>query len=71
VFVDLIKPIILAMVMGFIVNILNYMISNLYILLFIQIIVGIILYFGGSVIFKIDSFYYITAIIRKQICKEI
>lgn len=68
---DIIPSIVLAVFMGCIVYIINFLKLSIIITLGIQIIVGAIIYILGSIILKIDSYVYIKDILRGLIKKTV
>ena len=64
---DILPGLLLALVMALIVSLVN-LVSISYILkLVIQIPLGILIYIGGSKLFKLDSYTYILDIIKSKI----
>ncbi len=68
---DIIPSIVMAVFMGCIVYIINFLKLSIIITLGIQIIVGAIIYILGSIILKIDSYVYIKDILRGLIKKTV
>ncbi len=73
---DILPSIILAVIMGSLVYLINFIGLPSFITLIIQIIMGGIIYIGLSKLFKIDSFNYILEILKgfrkkgkKNVCK--
>ena len=64
--IDIAPAAILSMIMGIVVWCIEIIPANDAIVLVLQIVVGIVIYVGGSKIFKIDSFDYILGFIRKK-----
>lgn len=62
-FVDIIVPVLLSLPMCLFVYFLPMVISNRLVCLIIQIVLGVVLFFGVSVLFKSESLYYITNIL--------
>ncbi|MDO5558719.1 MAG: lipopolysaccharide biosynthesis protein [Oscillospiraceae bacterium] len=64
---DIMPGMLLAVFMGACVGFIGYLKINTLIVLAIQIVVGILVYVGGSVILKLDSFNYLLGIIKPVI----
>lgn len=62
---DILPSIILSLIMGGLVYLVNFIGLSSLLTLIIQIILGIIIYIGMSIIIKIDSFYYILDFIKE------
>ncbi len=66
----LIKPLLIASFMGFLVFLLTFLpINNYYILLFFQLTTGFVIYILLSIIFKIKEYYYVKEIFKEQMIK--
>lgn len=63
---DIGKSVGLSVFMGGIVYLFTYLSFAKWIILLIQIIIGIIIYVLGSIVLKIDSFYYILDLIKEK-----
>lgn len=63
---DILPSVILAIVMGILVYLVNFLNLPTLITLIIQIILGAIIYIGGAVILKFESFYYVIDILKKS-----
>lgn len=64
---DIMPSIVLAAIMGLCVLLVQMFCSfNAFFILLIQISIGIIIYVGGSVILKLESYYYILGILRRR-----
>lgn len=61
---DVIPSLLTAAVMGCAVYSLQYLIANVWLLFFVQIIAGIVIYGGLSWLFKLESFVYLSATVR-------
>lgn len=61
---DLFPSLIISIIMFIIVYSFNFIDLNIYILLFIQILVGVIIYFGLAYIFKLESLNYMIEILK-------
>lgn len=61
---DLFPSLIISIIMFIIVYSFNFINLNMYILLFIQILVGVIIYFGLAYIFKLESLNYMIEILK-------
>lgn len=66
---DILPSIILAVLMGTVVSFFSLLNLSDIVTIFIQVIVGAIVYLVGSVVFKLDSFYYIVNILKQYIYK--
>lgn len=69
--IDILPILFLSAFMGVLVYLFNFININYYIKITIQIIAGVLIYFVGSVILKIDSFKYIISFISKLRNKKI
>ncbi len=56
----------LAVIMGAIVYCVKYFVGNLYVRLFIQVLVGMAVYTAGAALFKFEAFYYILGILKRR-----
>ena len=63
---DMFPSMLLSFIMAVAVLMVGYIRINLFLTLLIQIIVGVLVYFCGAVLFKIDSLNYILKIIKKD-----
>lgn len=63
---DMFPSMLLSFIMAVAVLMVGYIRINLFLTLLIQIIVGVLVYFCGAVLFKIDSLNYILRIIKKD-----
>ena len=61
---DIMPSIVLSVVMFVIVWLMRVLQLNIIITFILQVIVGIIIYVGGSILFKIDSFAYLFSILK-------
>ena len=61
---DMLPQILLSVAMGAIVYSVQFIDLRSWIILLIQVLVGVIVYFLGSKIFHIDSFDYIVSIVK-------
>ncbi len=68
-FLDLLPAVVLSALMFIVVTIPTYFISNDFVLLGIQIIVGMLVYLLFSILFKIEAYTYIVSIAKKKIVK--
>lgn len=64
---DIIPFIVLSAIMGGVVHIVGTLKGNIYIILFIQIIVGLVVYLLLSVVFKVDCLQYILEFIKGKV----
>lgn len=62
---DIMPSIIMSLVMGFIILSVELFNFGAVITLIVQIILGIIIYIGLSIIFKVDSFYYLLDMVKE------
>ena len=67
---DIIPSLLLSCLMGIIVYYLNLLELNLVILLIIQIIVGFVIYAVGSILFKLEPYFYILNSVKSFINKR-
>ena len=67
---DIAPSICLAMVMAGVVLLMGYLPISKVFLLFLQIIVGGIIYIGLSFLLKVDSFFYLCNIVKGFVRKE-
>ncbi len=61
---DILPSLVFAIFMGLCVYCIKFVISTLWLLLIVQIVVGIIIYLGLCIIFKIESFNYLVNTIK-------
>ena len=64
--VDILPQIILSLVMGIVIMIIKYVISQTMILLIVQVILGAIIYIALYYIFRRDLFNYIIGLVKKK-----
>ena len=62
---DILPSLLLSIFMGIIVNLINVIDLSAVFILLIQVFVGAFIYIAGSIMFKIESFYYILDYIKK------
>ncbi len=67
---DIFEPFMVSLIMLLIVYAMNFIKLNIYILLILQIIVGILLYFGVSCIIKSENLRYIIDTIKTKIGRK-
>ncbi len=67
---DLFPSLIISIIMFIIVYSFNFINLNMYILLIIQILVGVIIYFGLAYIFKLESLNYMIEILKSFLKKK-
>lgn len=67
---DIFEPFMVSLIMLLIVYAMNFIKLNIYILLILQIIVGILLYFGVSYIIKSENLSYIIDTIKTKIGRK-
>lgn len=67
---DMFPQIVMSCVMGIIVYCIQFIGLNSILTLGIQIMLGVIIYIGGSIVFKLESFEYIFGIINKFLKKR-
>ena len=65
-FADMLPILAQAIIMGIIVYCIKYVIANLWIRLFVQIIVGAIVYILEAILFKMEPFYYVLRILKNR-----
>lgn len=68
---DMFPQIVLSCVMGLIVYLIQFIGLNSILTLVIQIMLGMIIYIGGSMLFKLESFEYIWGILNKFLKERI
>lgn len=68
--VDLAPSVILSIIMLITVMLIGRVKLFIYLKLIIQIITAIIIYVGGARLFKVDSYLYLSSIIKKRIIKK-
>lgn len=66
---DMVPPVLLAVVMGLITYSVMFLNLNSVLTLVIQLVVGVVVYFLGSVVFKFDSFYYLVSLAKDYLKK--
>lgn len=62
---DILPSLLISLTMGGIVNLFNFLNMTAWKILLIQIIVGLLIYVGLSIIFKLESFQYLLAMIKQ------
>jgi len=62
---DILPNILLSAAMGLIVYAVEFIGLNKYLTLFVQILLGVVIYLLGSKIFKLDSFDYLLSIVKR------
>ena len=67
---DIMPATLLALFMGVCIYSISFLEMPTIIILFFQLITGLIVYIGGSVIFKIDAFQYLYRIIKNRFFAE-
>ncbi len=67
---DIMPSIVLALIMGGIVYCINFIQLTTSVTLFVQIIIGAIVYLGGAKILKLDAFIYLIDIIKNKKNKD-
>ena len=67
---DLFPSLIISILMFIVVYLFNFINLNMYILLVIQMLTGIIIYFGLAYIFKLESLNYLTEILKSFLKKK-
>ncbi len=68
---DIAEPFILSTIMLIVIYIMNYININIYILLILQVIIGILIYFGISYIIKSENLAYILQILKEKFNSKI
>lgn len=66
---DILPSILLATVMGIAVFLVGYLNLPNILMLIVQIISGVILYIGGSILFKLEAYKYVISLIRPIVMK--
>lgn len=64
---DIGPAVLLASGMCFTVNLFNYSDLNIYMMLLVQMVSGIIIYVGGAYFLKLDEFIYLMKVIKKKV----
>ena len=67
---DILPSIILAIIMGIIVYLVNFLNLSTILTLVLQVLIGAIIYIIGAALLKIDSFKYILSMIKKKLGEE-
>ncbi len=67
---DVLPSLILSLFMGVVVTSMNLIFDNILLSLGIQVIVGVVIYIGGSYILKLESFHYLYRIVTGRIRKN-
>ena len=67
---DMLPQIALSVVMGAIVYCVNFLPLNEYLKLVIQVPLGVLVYVGGSVLFKLESFTYVMSVAKSYFKKN-
>ena len=67
--IDMLPSMLLSGFMGVVVYFMNWININIYILLLLQVIVGVAIYVGGAYIFKFESLSYIAQFAREKLKK--
>lgn len=67
---DLLPTIIISLIMGAVVWALSLININLFLLLVIQVLVGVVIYFGLSYLFKLEAFLYLLRYFKQIISKN-
>lgn len=67
---DIVPPVILSVAMGAAAYSVLFLQLNSVVTLVIQVIVGILVYLIGSIVFKFDSFYYLIALVKEFLLKR-
>lgn len=68
---DILPNLFISVFMFAIVYLLKFININNYLLLFIQVLVGVVTYFGLVVIFKLESFDYLIKLLKNKFKKEV
>lgn len=66
---DIFPPLLLSIVMFIAVSIVGMCTLSVWVMLVLQILTGVLIYVGGSILFKLESYYYIWNMIRPMIAK--
>lgn len=69
-FKDIFPNIVMAVVMGWGVSFVPTIFGSVFVTLMVQVILGIIIYIGESVIFRNDSYYYLLEILKELMKKR-
>ena len=64
---DLIPAFLMSGIMGLLVYMVSYLKINSIVALFIQVLIGIALYLGMAIIFKIDALKYLYSFLKEKI----
>lgn len=67
---DLIPSLILSIIMSVIVYSIKFININQYVIILMQIIIGVIIYFGLAYMFKLESFNYLLKILKRKIKRK-
>lgn len=67
--IDMLPSMLLSGFMGVVVYFMNWININIYLLLLLQVIVGVAIYVGGAYIFKFESLSYIAQFAREKLKK--
>lgn len=67
---DIMPNVILALIMGILVYSIGYIGLNDWVTIFIQVTFGIIIYVGGSWLFKIESFFYERELVKNWLIQR-
>lgn len=67
---DILPGIMLAVLMGFLVSLLNFFSNSEWIKLIIQILTGIIIYVIGSKLFRLESYHYLKNSVKEKIASR-
>lgn len=67
---DMLPQIALSVVMGAIVYCVNFLPLNEYLKLVIQVPLGVLIYVGGSILFKLESFTYVMSVAKSYFKKN-
>ena len=65
-FIDILSNMIVAILMGVLIYPIKFLISNKFLLILVQILLGMLIYIFLSRIFKLDSFYYIINLMKNK-----
>ena len=68
---DILPNLLISIIMFIVVYLLKFINMNNYLLLFVQVLVGVIIYFGLVVIFKLESFDYLIKLLKSKFKKEV
>ena len=67
---DIMPSMILSLAMGIIVYFISFLQLNIVIILVLQMVVGVTVYIAGSILFHMDSFYYVLSIVKTLLMKK-